>query len=65
MDTNHNCSHFIGQYNHMISDFGYLNPESVVTYLNLIVVLFMVHLYGNLTVIVLVTLCLYTMEQMY
>ena len=31
VDTNHTCSHFIGHYNHMMSNFGHLNPESVVT----------------------------------
>ena len=36
----------------MMSNFSHLNPEGVVT-LNLIVVLFMVYFYGNITVIVL------------
>ena len=31
MDTNRKCSHCIGQYNHMMSNFGHLNPESAVT----------------------------------
>ena len=30
VDTNHKCSHFISQDNHM-SNFGHLNPENVVT----------------------------------
>ena len=38
----------------MMSNFGHLSFESVVTLFNLIVVLFMVHFYGNMTVIVLV-----------
>ena len=31
MDTNRKCSHFIGYFNHMMSNFSHLNPESVVT----------------------------------
>ena len=31
VDTNRKCSHFIVYYNHMMSNFGHLNPESVVT----------------------------------
>ena len=31
MDTNRKCCHFIGYYNHMMSNFSHLNPESVVT----------------------------------
>ena len=31
VDTNHKCSHFIGHFNHMMSNFGHLNPESVGT----------------------------------
>ena len=31
MDTNRTCSHFIGYFNHMMSNFSHLNPESVVT----------------------------------
>ena len=31
VDTNRKCSHFIGQYNHMMSNFSHLNLESVVT----------------------------------
>ena len=46
VDSNHKCSHFIGYYNQMLSNFGHLNPESVVTLFK-----FMVHFYGNITVI--------------
>ena len=54
MDTNRKSSHFIVYFNHMMSNFSHLNPESVVTlYLNRIVVLFMVHFYGNIAEIVL------------
>ena len=31
METNCKCSHFIGYFNHMMSNFSHLNPESVVT----------------------------------
>ena len=31
MDANRKCSHFIGYYNYMMSNFSHLNPESVVT----------------------------------
>ena len=31
VETNHKCSHCIGYYNHMMSTFGHLNPDSVVT----------------------------------
>ena len=31
MDANRKCSHFISYYNHMMSNFGHLNTESVVT----------------------------------
>ena len=31
MDSIRKCSHFIGYYNQMMSNFGHLNPESVVT----------------------------------
>ena len=31
VDTNHKCSHFIGHFNHMMSNFGHLNHESVGT----------------------------------
>ena len=27
MDANRKCSHFIGYYNHMMSNFSHLNPE--------------------------------------
>ena len=53
MDTNRKCSHFIGYFNHMMSNSSHLNPENVVTFKNLIVVLFMVHSYENIPVIVL------------
>ena len=46
VDTNCKCYHFIGYYNHMMSNFSHLNPESVVT-------LFKSYFYGNTTVIVL------------
>ena len=39
-----------GYYNRVMGNFGHLNPERVVLYLNLIVVPFMVHFYGNITV---------------
>ena len=45
MDANRKCSHCIGYYNHMM--------RVLLLYLNLIVVLFMVHFYGNITVMVL------------
>ena len=31
MDINRKCSHFIGCFSHMMSNFSHLNPESVVT----------------------------------
>ena len=31
MDTNRKCYHCIGYFNHMMSNFSHLNPESVVT----------------------------------
>ena len=31
LDSNRKCSHFIGYYNQMMSNFAHLNPESVVT----------------------------------
>ena len=52
MDTNHKCSYCIGYLNHMMSNFSQLN-QVLLLYLNLIVVLFMVHFYGNIIVIVL------------
>ena len=31
VDSNRKCTHFIDFFNHMMSNFGHLNPESVVT----------------------------------
>ena len=50
MDINHKCSYFIGHYNHMMSNFGHLNPESVV----ILFKSYCCSFYGNITVIVLV-----------
>ena len=53
VDTSHKCSHFIGYYNHMMSNFSHLILRVLLLYLNLMVVLFMVHFYGNITMMVL------------
>ena len=45
MDTNRKCSHFIGYYNHMMSNFSHLNPESGVTLFKSYCCSF----YGNIT----------------
>ena len=55
VDTNHTCSHFIGHYNHMMSNFRHLNPESVVTLFKSYCCSFYgSSFYRNITVIVLV-----------
>ena len=53
MDTNRKCSHFIGYYNQMMNNFVTQIMRVLLLYLNLIVVLFMAHFYGNITVMVL------------
>ena len=47
MDTKRNCSYFIGYYNHMMSNFSHLNPESVVTLFKSYCCSFMVNFLRN------------------
>ena len=47
--SNRKCSHCIGYGNYMMSKFGHLILRVLLLYLNLIVVLFMVNFYGNIS----------------